>query len=199
MVFPVSTFAKTYIARSGQQITLPDGERVVDQPAISPDGRQVAYIRVAGRKLDKDDPQPTEVVINDVASGKSDVVVRSGAGSEWYIRPAIRVTFGIDGRRLFVERAFPGTSSSVHEIDLVTGKERLVAWGDDIAVLRDGSWRGDLLMSVHTCYRTHAGCDYPIHVVTPAGRLVYVVRHRLGAAGTSELRIWLSKRGWRAW
>ncbi len=106
---------------------------------------------------------------------------------------------GDDGKHLLAERTYPGTSSSVHEIDLATGTERQLAWGVDIAVLRDGPWRGDLLMGVHTCYSSHPGCDYPVHVVTRAGKLVYVVPRTYGSDGAAGVQAWLSKRGWRAW
>jgi hypothetical protein len=190
--------AKTYTTRSGQQVDLPDRETVLDEPSISPDGHQVAYVRAAGKRQEFDDPQPSEVVVTDRSTGKSRVIVSSGAGSELYSVPVVRVTFAIDGRHLFAERTFPGTYHTIHEINLATGKERLLPpTGADIAVLRDGPWRGDLLMEVHTCYSTHSGCDYPVHVVTPAGKLVYVVPH--SADGDFELQAWLTKRKWRAW
>lgn len=191
--------SKTYIALGGQKVTLPDRESVLGEPALSPDGRRVAYIRAAGKPLSEDDPQPAEVVVADVVTGDTKVLVHSGAGSEWYVRPVIRVTFAADGKHLFAERTFPGTSASVHDIDLVAGKERLLGWGNDIAVLRDGPWRGDLLMGVHTCYRGHPGCDYPVHIVTSAGRSVFVVPGTAGADRASQLQAWLVKRRWRAW
>jgi hypothetical protein len=191
--------AKNYAALNGRMVMLPERDGVLDKPATSPDGRLVAYVRAVGKSADQGDPQPTEVVVADLMTGKSKVLVQAGVGTEWYLRPIIRVTFAEDGKHIFAERTYPGTSSSVHEIDLATGKERQFAWGVDIAVLRDGPWRGDLIMGVHTCYRSHPGCDYPAHVVTPLGKSVYVVPQRYGSDGVSGVQYWLSKRGWRAW
>lgn len=190
--------AKTYFVR-GRAITLPDNASVIGDPAMSPDGRQVAYMRSAGLPANPDGPQPTEVVLTDLSTGGARVLVHSGVGSEWYGRPVIGVTYAVDNRHLYAERAFPGTSSSIYEIDLATGAERLIGWGIDVSVLRDGPWRGDLLMGVHTCYRSHPGCDYPIHLVTPAGKSVYVVPGTAGADRVTQLQGWLAKRGWQAW
>jgi hypothetical protein len=192
--------AKTYSTPDGHQISLPDSEVVLGKPAISPDGRQGAYVRAVGRPQEFDDPQPSEVVITDLSTGKSRVLVSSVAGSNLDSTPVIRLTFALDGRHLFAERTFPGTYHTIHDIDVTTGNERrLPPTGADIAVLRDGPWRGDLLMQVHTCYSSHPGCDFPVHVVTPAGELVYVVPHRLWGDGGDELRAWLAERKWRAW
>ena len=191
--------AKTFTALSGRPVAVPDRDNVLDKPATSPDGRLVSYVRAVGEPADKGDPQPAEVVLADLMTGKTKVLVPAGVGTEWYLRPIVRVTFAEDGKHIFAERTYPGTSSSVHEIDLATGKERQLGWGVDIAVLRDGPWRGDLIMGVHTCYRNHPGCDYPVHVVTPLGKSVYVVPERYGSEGVSGVQYWLSKRGWRAW
>jgi len=191
--------AKTYVAINGVPVTLPDDQRILGNPAISPDGSHIAYIRAAGQRADKDDPQPSEVVVKNSAVGTAKVLVRSGAGSEWYFRPVVRVTFAEDGKHLFAERAYFGDSDSVHEIDLGTGRERLLGWGIEISVLRDGPWRGDVLMGIHTCYSNHLGCDYPVHVVTPSGESVYVIPGTAGRDRASQLRAWLVNRGWRAW
>lgn len=200
VVTAAPALAKTYTIRNGQKISVPDADVVLDQPTVSPDGLTVAYVRAAGKRKEFDDPQPSEVVITELSTGRSRVIVPSGAGTKLESIPVVRVTYAEDGRHLFAERTFPGTYHTIHEIDLTTGKERrLPPTGADIAVLRDGPWRGDLIMEVHTCYSTHTGCDYPVNVVTPEGKLVYAVPHKLWADGASELQDWLSKRKWRAW
>jgi hypothetical protein len=192
--------AKTYTIRNGQKISPPDADVVLDQPAVSPDGRKVAYVRAAGKRQEFDDPQPSEVVITEVSTGRSRVIVPSGVGTKLESVPVVRVTFAEDGRHLFAERTFPGTYHTIHEIDLTNSEtRRLPPTGADIAVLRDGPWRGDLIMEVHTCYSSHSGCDYAVHVVTAEGKLLYAVPHKPWADGASELQHWLVKRKWRAW
>jgi hypothetical protein len=68
----------------------------------------------------------------------------------------------------------------------------------EISVLRNGPWRGDLLMGVHTCYADHPGCDYPVHVVQPDGKSVFIVPGTNGADSQQALARWLKRRGWRA-
>ncbi len=75
-------------------VNLPDRDVVLDKPATSPDDEQVAYVRAVGKPVDQGDPQPSEVVVADLKSGKIKVLVQAGVGTEWYLRPVIRVTMG---------------------------------------------------------------------------------------------------------
>lgn len=191
--------AKTFALRDGRSVTLPDREGVIGEPAISPDDRQVAYIRAVGPKPDDHgDPQPTEIVVAKLPDG-SPTVVAHPSSSYLDLRSATSVTYATDGRHLYVEAACPCDSDGIYEIDVVTATRHRIAWGIEVSVLRDGPWRGDLLMGVHTCYPDHVGCDYPVHVVTPAGKSVYVVPGTAVADRSARLQNWLSKRSWRAW
>lgn len=191
--------AKTFAMADGRAVVLPDRASVVGEPALSPDGRHVAYIRAAGPKPDdQDDRQPTEIVVAELPDGSPEVVVHPSS-SYWDLRSAVSVTYATDGQHIYVEAACPCSSDSIHEIAVITGSHHRIAWGIEMAVLRGGPWRGDLLMGVHTCYRSHPGCDYPVHVVTPAGKSVFVVPGTSGADRPARLQSWLAKRGWRAW
>jgi hypothetical protein len=193
---------KTYTLPDGRVVRRPGHDDVIGTPALSPDGRVVAFIRRIGRAADETDPDPTEVVLADVASGKLKTLIRPGLRGrpdDPYLHTETRVTFSPDGRWLYVEAAYPGSSDEVHSVEVATGKTRHLAWGIDLSVLRDGPWRGHLLMGVHTCHRGRLGCDYPIHVVRPDGKSIFVVPGTSGADRAQVLARWLEKRRWRAW
>ena len=168
---------------------------------VSPDGRTAAFIRKLGQPSDEAEPAPTEVVLVDAATGKRRVVLRPnevGAPNGFKFLTAERIAFSPDSKRLYVEANCSCSSEQVYEIEVGTGRTRFLAWGNDISVLRDGPWRGYLLMGVHTCYTAHPGCDYPVHIVRPDGKSVFVVPGTGGADGRQVLARWLNKRGWRA-
>lgn len=194
-----SANAKTFTLPDGRALALPDRAGVMGEPALSPDGRQATYLRASGPNADdQDDPQPTDIVVVELPGGRPKVVIRP-TWSYFDLRTAVAVTYAADGRHLYIEADCPCDSHSIHEIDPVTGTQHRIAWGVDMAVLRDGPWKGDLLIGEHTCYPDHSGCDYPVHVVTPAGDSIYVVPGTAGADRSVRLKKWLSKKGWRAW
>ena len=167
---------------------------------VSPDGRTAAFIRRVGHSSDTGDAR-TEVVLVDISSGKRRTVLRPGqvsAPNGLKFDTAERVTFSPDSRRLYVEAGCPCDSGQVYAVDVPTRRARFFAWGVEISVLRNGPWRGNLLMGVHTCYPDHPGCDYPMHVVQPDGKSVFTVPSTYGSDTQQALARWLKRCGWRA-
>lgn len=167
---------------------------------VSPDGRTAAFIRWVGHSSGTDEDS-TEVVLVDISTGKRKTVLRPGqvsAPSGFKFTAAERLTFSPDGKRLYVEADCPCDSGQVYAVDIPTGRTRFFAWGVDISVLRNGPWRGNLLMGVHTCYPDHPGCDYPVHVVQPDGKSVFTLPSTYGSDTQQALARWLKRRGWRA-
>lgn len=167
---------------------------------VSPNGRTAALIRKLGQSSATEQAR-TEVVLVDISTGKRTTVLRPGqvgAPNGFKFNAAERLTFSPDGKRLYVEADCPCDSGQVYAVDVPTGRARFFAWGVEISVLRNRPWRGDLLMGVHTCYADHPGCDYPVHVLQPDGKSVFIVPNTNGANGQQALARWLKSRGWRA-
>lgn len=186
--------ARIYTQSGGRSVQL-------SSPVYSPDGRTVAFIRIIGHSSD-DDPPPTAVVLRNLKTGQQRTVLRPGAtatiptGFDEF--SARSVTFSPDGRRLYVEAACSCTSDEIYEVRVATGKARFLVWGTGVSVISNGRWRGDLLMGVHTCH-SHPGCDYPVHVVRPNGKTIFVIPRSGGANHQQIVAKWLRYHHWRAW
>jgi hypothetical protein len=175
--------------------------RVTSVPVGSPDGKTTAFIRKLSQPSGDAELAPTEVVLVDTRTGKRRTVLRpekASADNGLKFVSAEHLTFSADGKRLYVEAGCPCTSNQVYEIDVASARARFLTWGTDVSVLRNGRWRGNLLMGVHTCYADHPGCDYPVHVVQPDGKTIFIVPGTSGADGQQALARWLKRRGWRA-
>lgn len=200
MAIPAQALSRPYTLANGRRIQLAD--KLIGRPTLSPDGRTVAFIRVIGQASDDAEPAPTEVVLMDTETGKQRILAPSGprgAPDDIYVHSDARVTFSENGKELYIEADCPCDSHEILAVEVATGNERLLTHGIDVSVLRNGPWQGDLLMGVHTCYTNHPGCDYPVHVVRPDGKTIFVVPGTGGADREQALARWLSARRWRAW
>lgn len=171
-----------------------------DARVVSPDGRTAALIQRVAHSSDTDDDS-TEVILADITTGGRKIVLRAGqvsAPNGFKFNAAERLTFSPDGKRLYVEADCPCDSGQVYVVDVPTGRARFFGWGVEISVLRNGPWRGNLLMGVHTCYADHPGCDYPVHVIQPDGKSIFTVPSTYGSDTQQALARWLRRRGWRA-
>jgi TolB protein len=103
----------------------PPPERAL-MPSASPDGRRVAYTMGT--------PDGLRVVVQDLASGETQVVTRPGidaAGARW----------SPDGTRLAYARSSPA-GSSLEIVTLATGAVRPIVI-EGLAVVRDPAWSPD--------------------------------------------------------
>ncbi len=105
-----------------------------------------------------------------------------------------------DGKTLYQEVCRWVTSNYIVAVDLQTGTRRGVSDGSDVMVLRDGPYRGNLLISRHKYRDGDEGGSYdPSFVISPAGETLLMVPGTDGADPEGALKAWLEETGSKAW
>jgi len=135
-------------------------------PVVSPDGRSVAFVRIA-------DPG------NDFAVEGDQLCVLALAGHEPQCSTAhyqegepplggfVKPAWTTDNRSVFFLADFSTNSEGLCRFDLATGKTVFVSPASDFAVVKAGRWRGNLAASVET--RESNAIRYPFFVLSPTG------------------------------
>ena len=150
--------------------------RLDRDPALSPDGRTVAFVRgTPGRTLaaGSGDAEATEVWVVGVDGGGARRLLRGRAGRP----PAPPVAdmrqpaWSPDGTRLYVMGAAWATSGAVHAVDVATGEARYVGPGNSLWVVPRGTYEGHLVVSQHRYFIGGGSYDW-FWLLTPDGREV---------------------------
>ena len=89
------------------------------------------------------------------------------------------------------------TSAEVVQVRRADGKTRDVIDGNSVSVIRDGPYRGYLLVSRHK-YRGEAGAYDPTDLVRPDGKVSTTLPDCDDDEDASCARPWLDAHGWRA-
>jgi hypothetical protein len=84
----------------------------------------------------------------------------------------------------------------VHQISVRTGVARYVTDGALQGVLRDGPWRGYLVVQQHRYRKNGDGSYDPYVVVRPDGRQIAVVPGTDGNDPDGPLMAWLKAKRW---
>lgn len=188
-----------YHSSDGKTIILATGDEF-RSPALSPDGQSVAYIHVLKPNTPDRDGE-SELWIADGPSGKTRRLVTpspSGdpkANLQWFDQPV----FSGDGKSVYISAQAWGDEEAVHQVDVVTGRERFIIDGSMDSVVRTGPYRGDLLVRRHTPLLSKAGYHYPIYVVQPNGTIQRRVPGMDRDDDRGHLVNWLDAHGWAAW
>jgi len=168
---------------------------------LSPDGRTVAYVRVLKPQTPERDGE-AELWIADGPTGIERRLVRSQPSSnpehdlQWFDGPI----FSADGRFVYVTAVAWGAETAVHRVDTVSGRERFAFRGSLVSVVRNGPYRGCLLVRRHTAWpKPQTGYHYPVFVVRPNGQVVMRVPKMNRDDHLVHVSDWLSAHGWMAW
>ena len=112
-------------------------------------------------------------------------------------RPVLRQTVpSLDGGFIYQRVCRWVTSDYIVQVRLSDGRRRGVTPGNTLAVIRNGPWRGYLLVSKHK-YRPGGGSYDAFWVIRPDGREMFSIP---GTDGGDEapVREWLRTNGWVA-
>ncbi|KQS03738.1 hypothetical protein ASG11_05340 [Sphingomonas sp. Leaf357] len=168
--------------------------------ARSPDGRLRAWVKPVEGPAGASGEPATALWLTDTVTGVSRQVFRgSGSADPKRNRASLaNPDFSLDGGYVYVEADAYVTSPAIHQIDVRTGTARYVTDGGLYGVLRNGSWRGYLVVQQHRYRRDGAGSYDPYVVVRPDGSQVAVVPGTTGLDPDRPLATWLRAKGWTA-
>jgi len=154
-------------------------------PALSPDGRWVAWVRATPR-------DSVEGPAGRVQAGEVWIARADGSGARMLVRgrgarePGELLAalssprFSPDGREVyFLSRAW-ATSGALHAVDAGTGRRRFVAPSNGYEVVPRGRWRGHLVVWQHRYFLAGGSYDWA-WLLTPAGAEVAAVGETEGA------------------
>ena len=172
----------------------------VGVPALSPDSRMIGYIKRLGPGEESIDPDLTAVVLVEVGTLATRTFMRPGTNLPHIngVEYESNVTFSEDGRWLYVEAYGFGDTDFIYKVRTTTGEIQYFRDGVDISVIRDGPWRGFILLGRHAG-RKAGGSDYPVSVLRPDGTKVMIVPGTYGPHPDEAVGRWLKLHKWRAW
>jgi dipeptidyl aminopeptidase/acylaminoacyl peptidase len=135
-------------------------------PALSPDGRRVAFVRGGGTAR----PDATELWIVDARGGgeRRLLVERASDEPRENLAGFAAPRFAPDGREVYFLATAWATSSAVHAVELATGRERYVCPGNSLEVVPRGEYAGHLVVQQHRYFVGGGSYDW-YWLVTPKG------------------------------
>jgi len=165
-----------YTPRSGTDRRQLTRAGLDSQPKLSPDGSIVVFVRATpGRTAQTAYPsiEATELWTVRVDGSNARLRVRGKAAKtvEETIAGIQSPEFSPDGKGIFFLGGGWVTSSAVHFLDLSSGRIRFVCPGNSLEVIRNGQYRGHLIVSQHRYFLGGGSFDW-LWLVSPDGREV---------------------------
>ena len=174
-----------------------------DEPALSPDGRTIAFIHVDTKPAGEGDSATTSLWVGDALTGTTRRLLAPAfnATPERNLSAFQAPLFSLDGGFVYINADAWTTSNAVHQISVTTGKERFVVDGALLGVIRDGQYRGYLLVQQHRYRKAPRTGSYdPVYVIRPDGVETMLVPGTDSDHDAAKLTaVWLTSNGWHAW
>lgn len=169
------------------------------EPTLSPDGRTLAFVREDRKPDPQDNGGLTSLWIADAATGAARRLLAARPDDDpkrdlsWFRDPV----FSLDGGFIYVEARAWATSGAIHQVGLASGRTRFVVDGWLYGILRNGPYRGHLVVGQH---KYHGAPDYgsynPVSVFRPDGTKILTIPGSERDDGEKSLPRWLKSKGW---
>lgn len=167
-------------------------ESAVRDATISPKADAIA-VGLAG-----DGSASDRLAVVDPATGTSkDLGDLSASSADAEPISVSRVRYSLDGGFLYAEVSSSLGSRGIVQVNLTTGRKRLVIDGSALRVVRDGPWRGFLLVSRRGESPEGGGND-AFYLVRPDGHVQMMVPGSDAGDGDAAVDEWLAAEGWTA-
>lgn len=173
------------------------------ETAVSPDGKLRAGVdHPAGDDADANDDAASVLWVEPTHGGSRRVLLSHGAEGQdpkRSLKSFQNPTWSLDGGYVYVNADAWATSSAVHQVNVKTGTERFVVDGGVQGVIRNGPYRGMLLVGRHKYHPApQLGSYDPVDVVRPDGKTMLTVPGSEQDDGEPSVANWLKAHGWSA-
>lgn len=166
---PIKTFVKDnniyLIFEGGEQKKITDMH--VDTLAVlSVDNKLIAFIRKTNGPLidaGMPDVDNNEICLYDIKTQKLDVIVRSknNGNPEQVLAGLCNINFSPDSRYIYFESSASWvTSNAIHRFDISTKEEKFITDGNCLKVIREGKYKGYLIVNKHKYYKKGGTYDF---------------------------------------
>lgn len=122
-------------------------------------------------------------------------------GGDWCNSPEFHAQVtSPDGRYVYQMVCRWVTSDLIVKVDLQTGERTGLGGGNSLSVIRNGPYKGDLIVEKHEYLDSEdGGTRDPAYVLTPDGETVLMVPNSDVEYSADAVEKWLSEKGWNAW
>lgn len=167
-------------------------------PVVSPDSRWIAFVLAGKVREEEGHFNPSSLWIFDRHSQKRRrlVLSRRTDDNTTNLRSLNHPVFAPDGRTLYFLSAAWVTSDALFKVDTVSGVHRYIAAANSAIVVRNGAYRGCIIISEHSYNNGPEGGSYErLVLIRPNGKRVMVLPEPNDGADATP---WLKSHGWTA-
>lgn len=188
-LFPAPSAAQTVTVEGGDLYYTAPGapprrltdNKIDSDPALSPDGRWVVFVRRARQTRVYRPSSPTNHLYRIAVDGSEETHLLTGRPDtvpERSLSMLSSPAFSPDGRTVYFMAAGWATSGAVHALDLATGRSRFVAPGNELRVVPAGEYAGHLVVQQHRYFLGGGAYDW-YWLLTPEGEEVGAIGETL--------------------